>query len=621
MLRPLLALLSPWLAGIWSAFEILGSATLRRRFISQSHESLTAIGPFVLVTVLLAPRESGQWLAHGLLLTICATLPFTKQKRASWWLAALIILIYAGIELRVNSDTFARQDTAYMDYHRAQGWLTGTQTLTGNDSRSNPWYRDWELNGTSNHLLSLNIRTRPSGPVYNWYSNENTVETLLPNGNIQLQFTDPKAIAWQNWVSSENLGGRTFALQGKIFGLQSTIALEEICPAIRLRVEESPWVSSCNSVFNYVGNEFDLEFVVPPEVAANTLRIEVAASEVQSTIQLGNIQLTEVTSAGTHEVIEAIAPAHLILAAELIHNGVTKKVLSGRAPDSAWGNLSVDLRELGDTGLLRSTLRVPQNLIAEVQTIQQPGATAISIARPSRASAWFGYPNLLAHTIVGVFLVANLHTLGLRTFLPLILLTGPVVVLTGSRSGFVGMAAAVVIVIIQHALLKPATKRNRIIIPAVLLAIVAATVLTFYMGQRGANLLADVNKVSRPEIWLAAIEAILASPWFGWQGDSAHALARGLPDGTFIAHAHNFWLQMGVQFGILGLATAIWFSVYCAKWALRIGFAHFLSIMLIFALNIVDYSLATPWMWLMLGLLLAPMPESRVHRDQPNHPD
>lgn len=145
-------------------------------------------------------------------------------------------------------------------------------------------------------------------------------------------------------------------------------------------------------------------------------------------------------------------------------------------------------------------------------------------------------------------------------------LTGATLILTQSRSGWIGAVAGLVAL---AALAGWATGRRpaqiaAIVAPAALIAIVAAviiyqpeTVASFINTSRQSE--NEISLSGRPEIWSRALYAIQDFPFTGTGLGTFRRVVHLLyplftisPD-TDIAHAHNLFLQVALDLGLPGL--------------------------------------------------------------------
>jgi putative inorganic carbon (HCO3(-)) transporter len=137
-----------------------------------------------------------------------------------------------------------------------------------------------------------------------------------------------------------------------------------------------------------------------------------------------------------------------------------------------------------------------------------------------------------------------------------IIISSICIILTYSRGGFIGLMSAVVILLI--------IKRDK----RIALYLICMILLFFY-----ANHTPDINRISmaskdssrvfRVEVWKAAINMFFNNIITGHGvGTTWYALS-GFSDKlwSFIFHAHNLYLQISAEMGIIGLAAFVYFSI------------------------------------------------------------
>jgi O-Antigen ligase len=240
------------------------------------------------------------------------------------------------------------------------------------------------------------------------------------------------------------------------------------------------------------------------------------------------------------------------------------------------GESNIELRKtrlLGRNGLL--------NLVPKVQ--------------PYRISLWFPSPNLLGHMVVVVGLCAMALAHRSRWVILACLLTVLALLPTESR------AAWLAFVVGGPWLLWIATsKQTRVFVIVALMALLVAT-----LGLGGLDRVSiisfsttpeDGNPLSRPEIWAVAWQALLVHPLGLGEGGFALWFNHVRPEAAgMILHAHDFWLELAVRYGWLGLLSAVAFTsgllVFGWLWGGFRGLALVVSVLL---MNVFDYTLFFP---------------------------
>lgn len=140
--------------------------------------------------------------------------------------------------------------------------------------------------------------------------------------------------------------------------------------------------------------------------------------------------------------------------------------------------------------------------------------------------------------------------------------------LTGSRGGFVCLLVAAVFAMI----LAGVSRRRILTILQVLAAGLVVFVLVYYLVPA-----ALLNRVTREQsiaedprygIWMRGLVALRKDPILGL-GAGAYARATSIP-GERVAVAHNTFLSVLVELGVVGLALYLWYTVmlFGAAWRL-----------------------------------------------------
>jgi O-antigen ligase len=192
----------------------------------------------------------------------------------------------------------------------------------------------------------------------------------------------------------------------------------------------------------------------------------------------------------------------------------------------------------------------------------------------NRAYAVFGNPNLLAHYVVLTFplllgALFNARRLAERVFfLAAAALGAFCLVLTFSRGGWLGFAAAVCVF---------AVARSRFLLFALP---PAGVFLSFFLPpavtQRLANItnLKDASYLYRLDVWSSTLHLIrdfwLTGVGLGWRAFT-RVYYTYMQNSAVIPHAHNLFLQLQSELGILGPVVFLWLFVYFFRlgWSLR----------------------------------------------------
>lgn len=160
---------------------------------------------------------------------------------------------------------------------------------------------------------------------------------------------------------------------------------------------------------------------------------------------------------------------------------------------------------------------------------------------------------LLLYPAAG-FVLKALSAYGLLLFLPSLLLTQ-------SRSGWLGAIGGVCVILFLLALRRgrKATLASAIALPAAVALLAAGLWFLSPIVQERVSLAFQYDP--RPTVWLGTLDMIADAPIFGHGGGSyrwvyVHYALQALP--RFIRYAHNEYLHVLSEYGIVGLLAAGW---------------------------------------------------------------
>jgi O-Antigen ligase len=222
-----------------------------------------------------------------------------------------------------------------------------------------------------------------------------------------------------------------------------------------------------------------------------------------------------------------------------------------------------------------------------------------SINSGNRNGLWFGDPNLAGHTFTSLLILIFLLHFRSKFLYPIFLIGFFDLYLTGSRTAWLSL-----LISMCFAFWLNISKRIWINIFAGLAVLCVVSVLWFHPALLGRLGNLDQPEFSRESIWSVAISSIRMNLFSGISADDfAKSYERTYPlgKGQTLKHAHNFWLQMGVRFGVLGLigsmfltAGIFWIAWYFGSWR---GLAFATPF---FLMNVFDYSLDYIGVWIPL---------------------
>ena len=205
-----------------------------------------------------------------------------------------------------------------------------------------------------------------------------------------------------------------------------------------------------------------------------------------------------------------------------------------------------------------------------------------------------------------------------------------IVFLTASRGGWVALIAGIIVTAIlvygkrilserkfvkfRYKSLKKTTLSRWLLILGIIFAVIAITVL----GITQINL---TPHGGRSEVWRNAINLFMASPLIGNGPNSFQILdtlqSHSITREYFFPHAHNFWLQIAAETGIVGLALMVWAALlivraYITAWQKsgsnsgRLALAAYTGIFVVIVVShLVDYFIYRPLYSISVVLILS----------------
>lgn len=225
------------------------------------------------------------------------------------------------------------------------------------------------------------------------------------------------------------------------------------------------------------------------------------------------------------------------------------------------------------------TLYVIQVGQAWVDWWKAVGGLAIPPLRPGYLGLRFGSPNPVATLVLllGSFGLATATfrgTLGRITGLVLIALVAYATLISGSRGAWLGAAVGVVAVVIASILTRPELRDRARTLPGSRLGLAALLVgvplvvgASVLAGLSGRLTLDDGGY--RAAFSTASLEMFRSSPWTGvGPGVWGTLRSASTPEGSLdflIPHAHNVYLQVLSEFGLLGVLVALYIALILGR--------------------------------------------------------
>jgi O-Antigen ligase len=264
-------------------------------------------------------------------------------------------------------------------------------------------------------------------------------------------------------------------------------------------------------------------------------------------------------------------------------------------PDGVWRDYSIQLGLDSDT-IVTALLWLERNMSVSIRNVRWEVAESsykALLTTPFRSSIWFLNPNYAGHSLV-LFTLLILYLLpkdatGLLIGISTGLLGIVSIYFTESRAAWGG--ALVGMPWLFWFQLKP---KYRTWLIGGLIAAIILGVIVDGSGFFGRLTLGDRSNVTRQSIWAVATNYIQNHPFGGGDAmifNKSYADANPMVKET-VSHAHNFWLQMGVRFGILGMILSIFLSGLLVIIVKNFDGWRALAFLLpIFLMNFLDYSI------------------------------
>jgi O-Antigen ligase len=263
-------------------------------------------------------------------------------------------------------------------------------------------------------------------------------------------------------------------------------------------------------------------------------------------------------------------------------------------PDNNWHNYTLT-PTLTETTKLTASLWLLPEMSVEIKNVNwelagkgnsQPQGLLVE---PFRSVLWFGHPNYAGHslatiTLIGVFLATNSW---LSVVVSLLGLVG--VYFTESRTAWFALGIGLPWL---FGLILSKKQRYWFFGTLIILAILGlSTVGSDFLGRLASI---DQSGTTRQSVWRTALSFIKVHPWNGSSNSAFTEFYAQVHPGTLekINHAHNFWLQMGVRFGVFGLLTSLGLTLILVRFVWFRGNWKALAVLIpILGMNMIDYSL------------------------------
>jgi putative inorganic carbon (hco3(-)) transporter len=204
---------------------------------------------------------------------------------------------------------------------------------------------------------------------------------------------------------------------------------------------------------------------------------------------------------------------------------------------------------------------VAESLLPTIKSISSHILSTSNTYYQTRITSTFRNPNVLGEylaLLTPLLIALTFYTKKIKTKIPLILLTLIGVVclfLTASRGAWLGLIAGLVLFTILKTKL---TNKNKLLtgaIAIVLLLIISAPVSYFILKERTIN----PSLAGRVPIWTNSLQMIKESPLHGYGiGSFIPEYEKNFPDAKNAQHAHNIFLNIAIESGLIVLAVLVW---------------------------------------------------------------
>lgn len=270
--------------------------------------------------------------------------------------------------------------------------------------------------------------------------------------------------------------------------------------------------------------------------------------------------------------------------------------------DGIWHEYSIAAKLQTPTKLTTSLFLQPdfQSELQNVQltTIGTNSARAL-LSKPFRSQIWFADPNLAGHSLVALALFTVL--LAPNVWIGLLGLSVSLVGIFFTESRTAWLTAGFGLPLLLWFSL---SKSQRTWFLGAISMLILFFVLIGGTGFLGRLASIDQAEVTRQSVWRVALDSIRKNPFSGVSAsDFAQAYEKAYPQskGSVVKHAHNFWLHMGVRYGVFGLFGALFLTVWILWFAWHFGSWHGIAfVMPFFLMNMFDYSLDHIGVWIPL---------------------
>jgi len=270
-------------------------------------------------------------------------------------------------------------------------------------------------------------------------------------------------------------------------------------------------------------------------------------------------------------------------------------------------------------------VKVP-TAIAWVDVTQFPELSTRVYATMENPNVLAEYLGLVVPVILGLLWTVKKPIIRLLLLVAASIIT-LCLILTFSRGAWVGFALAVMIFAVL--------KEPRLIFAFVIVALIAPAFMPSVVMKRIASIgsLEESSNAFRVSIWIAALRMI-KDYWLTGVGLGLDAFARVYRDymiaGTPAVHSHNLYLEIGIEMGIVGIVSFLWFIQTGISKAVRTAQRNSASSAMLVGMigalaghllhGLFDYVWYSPRIvmlfWLIFGMMAALLTENEVQEGE-----
>jgi hypothetical protein len=485
------------------------------------------------------------------------------------------------------------------------------------------WY-PYEVDSLSKVLKikPIIIKSSENSPIYsrNWFFPEPVLSKFHFDARVKMieqrDIWGASDAAFQlNWITSDRYT-RVFTPRGadpflyRSVSTKSPISGHEFRVSIKMRSRRNIPISGCRGVWLQENGgtypfacfpialtpnwqTFRFEWKAPKEALSKSIRVVLNDFD-DLEFDVRDLVLEQKVS----DVWETLLPLEptgtvMILDWSQRNKNLTPPNIS-LIPDNNWHKYTL-IPTLTEATKLTASLWLLPEMSVEIkdvtweQTEQSNFQPQSLLVEPFRSVLWFGHPNYAGHslatiTLIGVFLATNLW---LGVVVSLLGLVG--VYFTESRTAWFALGIGLPWL---FGLVFSKKQRYWFFGALIILAILGlSTVGSDFLGRLAS---VDQSGTTRQSVWRTALSFIKVHPWNGSSNSAFTEFYAQVHPGTLekINHAHNFWLQMGVRFGVFGLLTSLGLTLILVRFVWFRGNWKALAVLIpILGMNMIDYSL------------------------------